>query len=399
MRFLITCYRLDLSGSSTYTFTLATELKKKGHDVLVFSPFPEIIANELKEKKIEVFKTLEEVANKQYDSIIAQHNVLALMIRSIHPEVPMIFISHGKILPQSFLEQPPSININIQKYIAVSERIKHNLVSNHCIPDQNVQIVRNFVDVNRFFPQSEIHEEPKMVLFMSNYFTSDNYETIKKACENLKLQFIHIGKTKRVLNTQDYINKADIVVSLGRGILEAMSCGRAAIVYGYLGGDGMITKDNINEIRKGNFIGRRFKKNYNIRHFTQEIKKYDKYMGKTNREIILKDYNASLATDKIINICKKTQKDFFIKPVDIPRRELEWYQNYVKELHLVNSDRNTIPENAQRELRAIYNSHGWKLLTRYYKFRDKIFPFGSRIRLYAKKFAALVIRAIKVGKN
>jgi len=396
MRFLITCYRLDLSGSSTYTFTLATELKKKGHDVHVFSPFPEIIANELEKKKIKVYEKLEEVSNKKYTCIVAQHNVLALMIRSIHPEVPMIFISHGKILPQSFLELPPSININIQKYIAVSERIKHNLVSNHRIPDQNVEIVRNFVNVNRFFPQTEIHEEPKMVLFMSNYFTSDSYETIKKACKNLKLEFSHIGKTKRVLNTQDYINKADIVVSLGRGILEAMACGRAAIVYGYLGGDGIITSNTIKEIRKHNFSGRRFKKDYNIKDLTQEIQKYEPSMGKTNREIILKEYNSSLSVDTIIDICNQARKDFSFESVSIPCRELEWYQNYVKELHLINSDRSTIPENAQQELRAIYNSHGWKFLTCYYKFRDRIFPPNTKRRAHAKRIWKMVNKTISV---
>jgi|GEM_PF-3471351 len=384
MRFLITCYRLDLSGSSTYTFTLATELKKKGHDVHVFSPFPEIIANELEKKKIKVHNNLEELSKKKYTCIVAQHNILALMIRSIKPEVPMIFISHGRILPQSFLEQPPSININIQKYIAISERIKHNLVSNHCIPDRKVQIVRNFVDVSRFFPQTEIREEPKVVLFMSNYFTSNNYEIIKKACDNLKLQLIHIGQTKQVLNTQDYINKADIVVSLGRGILEAMACGRAAIVYGYLGGDGMITSSNMGEVRKHNFSGRRFKKDYEIIDLIQEIQKYEPSMGKINREIILKEYNSSSSVDTIIDICNQARKDFSFESVSIPCRELEWYQNYVKEFHLINSDRSTIPENAQQELRAIYNSHGWRFLTCYYKFRDKIFPLGTIRRKVAK---------------
>lgn len=340
MRFLITCYRLDLTGTSTYTFTLASELRKKGIDVDVFSPFPEIMSGELKKIGVRVHENLEEVTDEKYACIIAQHNILALMTRSIKPEVPMIFLSHGVLLPQAFIEVPPSIDVNIQKYIAVSEEVKDNLVLNHRVSPENVEVVRNFVDVNRFFPQREINERPKVVLFISSRVASKVYRTIKDACKKLNLKLNIVGKTKKVLNIEDYINQADIVVSLGRGILEGMACGRAAIVYDYQGGDGMITKNSINEIRKHNFSGRRFKKNYGVTDLIQEIKKYEKCMGKINREIILKDYSVSLVSDKIINICRQVQKNFCPKPIAIPHKELVWYQN---------------------QIRNIYNSRTWKL--------------------------------------
>lgn len=340
MRFLITCYRLDLTGTSTYTFTLASELRKKGIDVDVFSPFPEIMSGELKKIGVRVHENLEEVTDEKYACIIAQHNILALMVRSIKPEVPMIFLSHGVLLPQAFIEVPPSIDVNIQKYIAVSEEVKDNLVLNHRVSPKNVEVVRNFVNVNRFFPQSEISERPKVVLFISNLFASKVYRTIKDACKKLNLKLNIVGKTKKVPNIEDYINQADIVVSLGRGILEGMACGRAAIVYDYQGGDGMISEENITEIRKHNFSGRRFKKNYGVTDLIQEIKKYEKCMGKINREIILKDYSVSLVSDKIINICNQVQKNFCPKPIAIPHKELVWYQN---------------------QIRNIYNSRTWKL--------------------------------------
>ena len=37
------------------------------------------------------------------------------------------------------------------------------------------------------------------------------------------------------------INEVDIVFSLGRGVIEAMLCGRIPIVFDHLGGDGMVT--------------------------------------------------------------------------------------------------------------------------------------------------------------
>lgn len=41
-------------------------------------------------------------------------------------------------------------------------------------------------------------------------------------------------------------------------------------------------------------------------------------------------------------------------------------------------------ESLRRELETIYNSHGWKLLMCYYKFRDKILPLGTLRRKVAK---------------
>ncbi len=397
MRFLISCYRLDLSGSSTYTFTLASELKSRGHEVHVFSPHAEIIAGELEKKCVKVYETLTDISGEEYTCIIAQHNILAFVLRSIKPEVPMIFISHG-ILP--FLEQPPSINTNIQKYIAISEKVKDNLVFNYGIPAANVDIVRNFVDVNRFYPQTEINESPKVVLFMSNQHSSKVYKTVKGACEKLNLKLIRIGGTNKVLNTEDYINKADIVISLGRGILEAMACGRAAIVCDYAGGDGIITTDTINEIREYHFSGRRFGKDYDAEDMIREIEKYEQSMGRINREIILKEYNASLITDQIINICNQSLQEFCPKVINTPSMELVWFQqemgNITPPTITPNSDTQRDLQmkifTAHEQLRVIHNSRGWKFLCCYYRFRDKIFPPGSRRRVYAKKLFGALIR-------
>jgi glycosyltransferase involved in cell wall biosynthesis len=331
MKFLITCYRLDLSGSSTYTFTLASELKKKGHKVDILSPFPEIIADKLKEKNISVFENLEKIIDKEYDCIIAQHNILALIVRGLKPAIPMIYVSHG-ILP--LLEQPPSININIQKYIVVSEEVKNNLIINYYIPPHKIEIVRNFIDTERFFSQKEINEEPKAVLIISNKYTPKIYKVIKMACSKLRLKLMVIGKHKQVFETEKYINKADLVISLGRGVLEAMACGRAVIVYDYQGGDGMVTKNNINEIRKNNFSGRRFKKDYDVATLIQEIRRYKKPMGDINRKIILKDYNASLAIEKIIGICTQAIADFCSQELtSIPSPELIFLQNQFKNMY------------------------------------------------------------------
>ena len=298
----------------------------------VFSPFSGTMAGRLEKMGIRIYEDIEKLAGEKYACIIAQHNILALIVRSVKPEAPMIFVSHGILLPQAALEQPPSMDINIQRYVAVSEEVKNNLILNHHVSPENVEVVRNFVDASRFFPQREINESPKVVLLISNRVASKVYRTIKDACKKLKLKLIVIGKMNSVLNVEDYINKADIVVSLGRGILEAMACGRAAIVYDYQGGDGMITEENITEIRKHNFSGRTFKKNFDITELILEIEKYQKSMGAINRQIILRDYNASSASERIINICNEIQKNFKPRWINVPQAELMSYPHQIKSM-------------------------------------------------------------------
>jgi glycosyltransferase involved in cell wall biosynthesis len=310
MRILITCFRLNLTGSSTFTVSLASSLRNRDVDVDVFSPFPEIMSDQLEQRGVRVNSNSEEIKHEKYDCIIAQHNILAALVRSIKPDVPMLFISHGILRAHASLEQPPSEDINIQKYIAVSEEVKNNLISSHHIPANDIEVLWNCVDVKRFSPHAKINERPKVVLFMSNRFTSNVYKTIKSACDKLQLKMIVIGKTKKVLNTEFYINKADIVISLGRGIIEAMACGRAAIVYDYQGGDGMVTKENIDEIRKNNFSGRRFKEKYDIEALIREIGKFESRMSEINRDIVVREHNASLAADRIINLSHEVQNKF-----------------------------------------------------------------------------------------
>lgn len=57
--------------------------------------------------------------------------------------------------------------------------------------------------------------------------------------------------------------------------------------------------------------------------------------------------------------------------------------------------KNAVLENVRSELETIYNSHGWKALTCYYKFRDKIFSPKTKRRAYVKSLLKMVIRMIR----
>jgi len=341
MEILITCYKLNLSGSSTYTLTLASELKKRHHNVSIFTLFPEKLTKEFEKKGIHVFSDPIQIQSQKYNIIIGQHSIPTLTVRGIFPTIPLIFISHG-VIP--FLEQPPLIDINIQKYIVVSEEIKNNLIKNYCINPDNVVLIRNFININRFKSQKKINKKLKTVLFLSNHECEDVRKNIKDACKKLKLKSIFVGKKNKIFEVEKYINKSDLVISLGRGILESMSCGRAVIVFDYNGGDGMVVEKNISEIRKNNFSGRRYNIKYNTNDLIKEIKKYSVSMSKINREIVLRDYNVESSVDRIEGICKKIVNSFVFKQISIPTKELIWYHQNLISAYSKKNQRQTIKQ-------------------------------------------------------
>jgi hypothetical protein len=104
---------------------------------------------------------------------------------------------------------------------------------------------------------------------------------------------------------EDAINEADLVISWARGILEAMSCGRAALSFDRYEGDGYIDGETYFEARQDNFSGRHFKYTYDADTLVDEILKYDPGCGEPNRELILKYHNVEDGVDQILETLKQ----------------------------------------------------------------------------------------------
>lgn len=292
MDILISTTLLNYTGVPTHILTLYNQLVKRGHEVIVYCPTGGKLAP--------LMNTISSLDFAGWpDVILAQHNILAREMRKKWPEIPMIFTSHG-ILPD--LEQPPK-DIKIDQYIAVSEEVMLNLASYDIT---NVKVIRNFIDTDRFYCKEPIREKPERLLFISNFKRWRTYETIQKACKIMGIGFRHLGfETHPQFNVEDYINESDIVVSLGRGVLEAMACGRPVIVYDRRRGDGYINEDTYRRSRMNNLSGRAYCLECKAKVIIGEIKKYNPDDGVTNRNIVLQHHNHVKAVDRIMEIIKE----------------------------------------------------------------------------------------------
>ncbi len=176
---------------------------------------------------------------EQYDLIICSH---FLHLIEKHP-APKIYIAHGIVNDERLYP-------GADKYVSISEEVKtHNLkygVFSEVINQPIVirerkrpgDILKKILVIRRQNPEVD------PFAFLSNQY-------------NLKYSDMEAP-------IEDQIEWADLCITLGRGALESMAQGKPVLVADnrdYMGpiGDGYVTKENINEIAKNNFSGRRYR--------------------------------------------------------------------------------------------------------------------------------------------
>lgn len=290
MNILTSAYALDLAGTPTVTLTMYQELVRQGHLVTVYSP----LGGKL-ETEMNTVKNLQNLPDP--DIILAQHIPCAIDLKNRFPNLPFVFYTHGFVQE---IEQPPPLLADY--YLAINEECRQNFVTKG-VPAEKITIVRDFIDTRRFFPITPINNKLQRVLFISNYKKWKNYKAVAGACKKLGLKLTCCGSPYgRNYKIWEAINKADLVVSWARGILEAMSCGRAALSFDRFEGDGYITPTNYFAARQDNFSGRHFKYAYTADTLAAEMLKYDPNCGQTNRNLVLKYHNVVSSVDEILKI-------------------------------------------------------------------------------------------------
>jgi len=312
LKILLTNHHLlDFTGSEVFTFTIADYLKKNGHDVTVYSKYSDRIRRYFDLRQIPIVDDLAKLNGKRFDVAHVHHNLNALEVRNFCQNVPIVFLSHG-VLP--FLEQPPLIDIHISKFLAVSEEVKNNLISK--LADKNaVDIFRNIIDPYIFSPTSKIHKEPRNALVLSNRIDPSTEHIIREACNTLNIKCMFVGSRFGEIDyiqVPRYINHADIVFSLGRGAIEAMMCARIPLVYDYLGGDGLVTPSNFDDIMKCNFSGRSNKIKFSVDSLVEEIRQYKDEYGEELCKIACSYYGADTKIHELVEIYHNAIK------IDVP---------------------------------------------------------------------------------
>lgn len=270
MNILLTNYILGgQTGSETWTATLQTKLERAGHTVHTAtdaSNLPDV-----------------------YDLAIVNHNTCLATTK--HLSCKKIFTSHG-VIPD--LEQPVE---GADIYVSVSEEVQANLKAKGF----DSVVIRNGIDCAKFQSTKPVNNTLTRVLFSSNYPGTARLK-VKLACEQLGIQFETIGGSFKTNNVLEAINRADLVVGLGRTAYEAMACERNVLIYDYNGGDGLATPKTLVEYRKHNCSGRYNRHDYTVEDIKDLLLQYDPELGKGLRDYILENNNMEIVAKQYLEL-------------------------------------------------------------------------------------------------
>ena len=258
----------------------------KQHNVDIFTFGRNKLIYKTMFRKANMFNT-----NIDYDLAIINHNSCLNQLNQYTNIKKKIFTSHG-VIPEA--EQPCD---GADIYVAVSEEVKYNIENKGF---KCSSILRNPINIKIFDEIKPINQKLKNILYISGYGERP-IQLIKDACRGYNLKIIGQAYNKSVNNVEKYINRSDLVISLGRGAYEALSCNRNVIVFDSVNnkdnyGDGFINEKTILDFRKNNCSGRNKKIKFDKFSLRKEFLKYD--CNLKMRNYIIKNHN-------IESICKE----------------------------------------------------------------------------------------------
>jgi len=333
MNILMTNHHLlKFGGTENFTLTAAKGLKKAGHKVTVYSKFIDKLQPFFEHEEIEVVSDLSLVKDRDFHIAHVHHNISAIEVRFAFPNLPIFYLCHGSL---AFLEKPPVLDINIALFGAVSPHRVREL-RRMKIADRKIVYFANVCDEGKFRPKGKKPNPfPKRALVLSAKMGMKEETLIRKVCIklNIKTEFVG-GRFGEIAyyGIPTLINKADIVFTTGRGVMETMLCGRTPIVFDVFGGDGMVTPQNFAQLLSRNFTGKAIGKKYTARELINEINKYNPEVIDELRNLAIEHFSIQKQIPRLEKIYRKTiqmHRDRKVRDYEV----LKAFVNTIKATH------------------------------------------------------------------
>lgn len=252
MRILLTNHTLgERSGTEVYLRDVALALLARGHQPIAYSRRLGEIASELRRATVPVLDDLAHL-ERPPDLIHAQHHLETMTALARFPQTPAVYVCHGW-LPD---EEAPPRHPRILRYVAVDELVRRRLVDECGIAERRVEVLLNFVDLERFQPRSPLPERPARALVFSNYVGDENcLPILRRACEEAGLRLDVIGRAQGTAATapEELLGRYDVVFAKGRAALEAAAVGAAVILCDVVGLGPMVDSRGFEAQRAFNF--------------------------------------------------------------------------------------------------------------------------------------------------
>ncbi|MDR0301433.1 MAG: hypothetical protein LBI04_03865 [Treponema sp.] len=348
MEILVASYRLaGTGGSQNYTYAIITELLRLGHNVEYFALNKGLVSDKIEQLGVRF------MSKRHYDLIIANYKLVTQLlfqrgyiIQTSHSILP------GNDEPSLFADYHVCVSEFQQKFF-LEKKIK-------------CEVILNGIDCERFYPETPVHKKLTRVLSLCQ--SEEANKLIASCCRRINVKFVKCYKLKHnVWDLEKEINKADLVVGVGRSLYDAMACGRAVISYDtrYVDrnfeGDGYLDKSNINASLVYNCCGGASRRFFTPEEFIIELKKYNSDDGAFMREFAVKELNIRKSVERYLSIynanANKNKKDGDT-----------WWVPYYNELYAEF-------EKLNAEITALKSSKAWRITAPLRNFAERMRKF------------------------
>ncbi len=234
-------------GSQKYFTDLIYGLKQLNHNVIPLQ-----------------IEELYKAKNKIFDLVITSHqetlkNILKNNIQGYHVHIMQGIIPHE----EQYIK-------GADKYVSISEEVRNHNLEKYKADSVVIPQPYKFGDVelthNKNLPLKILHIKGHGCVGTLTRFNNDMFTIIE---------------SDHSRDIKEQIKEADLVIAIGRGVYDAVSCGKAVIVGDtrkYISktgkGDGLLTDEIFDESLKYNFNGKRFFRELDQHFLYEEISRY-----------------------------------------------------------------------------------------------------------------------------
>ena len=446
---LICLERLDIGGVETAVYNQTLAFKQKGYDVIVLAK-EGIYSKKLEEKGIicidfefRLGNEIEKDKTKEIVKIIKKYNIGQVHIHQfpcllsafpaclitntpyvafVHSRLTEVFdwyintFSIYKRLFKFYFENAYKIitlnygsielnsnyfNIDKSKY----KVLKNSITFGEYISETEVKEIKNFMIISRIASEKIASIQNGIKCFIDYAKTCENFEgqlaiygdgpeenmeQIRKYIDEKNVEKYNIflaGKTNEVAKEME---KYDVIIGMGRCIIEALATKRLAIVTSPEELKFLITDTNLYDAIEGNFASNDLKQQ-TLEYIIEQLKKLNseniKNITEANYQIILKeldmtknvfcieeydtDENYEMKIIELWDIQTEELKNQIEESMENSINDIQYFKNIAEEKDKIIEEQKNIIESKEKrnielfnELNSVYNSKRFKLVNK-----------------------------------
>jgi hypothetical protein len=290
----------ERAGSELWVRDVARALVQRGHRPIAFSLVTGPVAIELREATVPVVSDLASLS--QPPDLIHGHHHVETLIAALHfPGAPIVHFCHGWVP----WEERPLKHPAIVRYVAVDRTCADRLVCEEGIPAEDVDLLLNFVDLDRFRPRDPLPARPRRALVFGNQAREEGYAAvIREACraDGIEVRLAGSASGRVLERPETALPEFEVVFAKGRAALEALAVGCSVILADPRGAGPLVTPVDCDRFRALNFGVRLLQERHGVGWYRAQLARYDAADAARVSARVRDEAGLDAAVDRLLDI-------------------------------------------------------------------------------------------------